>query len=73
LDSLSVKMQETMEEFKGPAPREVEILQGFDLDPNDIDEGVMVNEIIGEDEIIQQQVVQDQNFAANRDKMVDQA
>ena len=41
-----------MQEFKGPISREVEILQGFDLDPNDIDECIMVNEILGEGEEI---------------------
>ena len=57
LDTLSGKMQETMEEFKGPVLREVEILQGFDLEPDDIDECVVVSEILGEGEIIQQEVV----------------
>jgi hypothetical protein len=57
LDTLSGKMQETMEEFKGPVLREVEILQGFDLEPDDIDECVVLSEILGEGEIIQQEVV----------------
>ena len=36
-------MQETIDEFHGLPQREVEILNGFDLEPNDIDENVMIN------------------------------
>ena len=54
LDTLNLKMLETMREFNEPVQDEVEILEGFDFDSNDIDEDVVVEERLVEGQDIQQ-------------------